>query len=267
MVVFPNCKINLGLSVLRKRPDNFHDLQTVFYPLPFYDVLELVQSPVFSMNQTGISIEPAPGGNICERAWKLLNKDYPQLPEIAIHLHKTVPIGAGLGGGSADAAFLLAAVNKKFRLGITDKKLAAYALELGSDCPFFLLNKPALATGRGEILKPVSLDLSAYRLVVVNPGIHVSTALAFSLITANDNQENPEDIIRLPVNEWKGRLVNDFEAPVFKLHPALQSIRDQLYNAGALFAAMSGSGSTMFGIFDKASALPDFPAGYLVKSF
>ena len=267
MVVFPNCKINLGLSVLRKRPDNFHELRTIFYPLPFYDVLELLRSPYFKISQTGISLDSDPAANLCVRAWQLLKKDHPSLPELSVHLHKNIPVGAGLGGGSADAAFLLAAVNKKFRLDLSADRLAAYALELGSDCPFFLLNKPALATGRGEILQPVPLDLSPYLLVIVNPGIHVSTGQAFSMITPNETGESPEEIVRLPVAQWKGRLVNDFENPVFAKYPAVKSVRDQLYTSGALFASMSGSGSTVFGIFEKDHLVPQFPPGYLVKVF
>ncbi|RYY63050.1 MAG: 4-(cytidine 5'-diphospho)-2-C-methyl-D-erythritol kinase [Chitinophagaceae bacterium] len=267
MVVFPNCKINLGLSVLRKRPDNFHDLKTIFYPLPFYDVLEIIQAPVFSMNQTGIGLDVDAAQNICVRAWQLLQRDHPQLPQVLIHLHKNIPAGAGLGGGSADAAFLLSTVNKKFRLGISHDRLAAYALELGSDCAFFLVNKPAVATGRGEILEPVSLDLSAYRLMVINPSIHVNTGEAFAMITPRDDGPDPEEIISLPIDQWKGRLVNDFEAPVFARHPEVQAVRDKLYDAGALFAAMSGSGSTVFGIFSKEVPVPVFPAGYLVKVF
>ncbi|MET0638347.1 MAG: 4-(cytidine 5'-diphospho)-2-C-methyl-D-erythritol kinase [Chitinophagaceae bacterium] len=282
MVVFPNCKINLGLSVLRKRPDNFHDLETIFYPLPFYDALEIVRKqenqirdvPELKLpegimfRQTGIQLGIEPDDNICIGAWKLLKNDFPDLPGINIHLHKNIPVGAGLGGGSADAVFLLTAINNKFRLNLDDQQLHRYALKLGSDCPFFLVNKPCLATGRGEKLSVVDLDLSVYTIVIVNPGIHVNTGMAFSKIIPRLPVKSIADIVRLPIPEWKHQLVNDFEAPVFEMHPGIAALKEKLYTSGALYSAMSGSGSTVFGIFARGTAGNlSFPPDYIVRSF
>ncbi|RYY56338.1 MAG: 4-(cytidine 5'-diphospho)-2-C-methyl-D-erythritol kinase [Chitinophagaceae bacterium] len=267
MVVFPNCKINLGLKVLRKRADGYHDLSTVFYPLPFYDSLEIVQSPVFSFTQTGHQLSIPDGENICVKAWQLLKKDFPSLPEVAMHLHKTIPAGAGLGGGSADGAFVLKLANRKFRLGIPEAELTGYALQLGSDCPFFIINRPAIGNGRGEILEPVALDLSQYQLLIVNPGIHVHTGQAFSFVRPSATGPDPASIMDIPVTEWKNVLLNDFEPGVFSLHPEIGKIRDRLYEAGAIYAAMSGTGSTVFGLFEKTTPTPSFPVHYLVRSF
>jgi 4-diphosphocytidyl-2-C-methyl-D-erythritol kinase len=267
---FPNCKINLGLNIVRKRPDGFHDIETVFYPISIQDALEVIGLPSANTNQfkqTGIEIPGGSDNNICLKAWEVLKKDYPDLPFVSIHLHKTIPVGAGLGGGSADGAFMLQLLNRKFRLGLDDKSLINYALLLGSDCPFFIKNKPVLATGRGEIFQNVDLDLTSYKFVIVNPGIYVSTAEAFGSITARQPSENIVDIIRLQPTEWRGRLKNDFEEPVSKQHPEIAAIRDALYNKGAVYAAMSGSGSTVFGIFEKEKEVVfDFPGNYFVKT-
>lgn len=267
MVVFPNCKINLGLKVIRKRPDGFHDLSTVFYPLPYYDALEMQRSDQFSFTQTGQVLDITAADNICVKAWELLRRDFPDLPSVSIHLHKTIPAGAGLGGGSADAAFLLKLANRKFRLSLSDDQLIGYALQLGSDCPFFIINQPAVGTGRGERLQPVSLDLSAWRLQVVNPGIHVNTGKAFSFVQPSASGPDPAVQVLRPVSEWKGTLVNDFENGVFSLFPEIQAIRDRMYAAGAVYAAMSGTGSTVFGLFDRETPAPVFPDNYLVREF
>jgi 4-diphosphocytidyl-2-C-methyl-D-erythritol kinase len=268
VVVFPNCKINLGLSVLRKRADNFHDLQTVFYPLPFYEPLELIRSASNSFSQTGIALHIQPDDNICMKAWKLVKADYPALPEVSVHLHKCIPAGAGLGGGSADGAFMLKALDKYFRLQIPPEKMMEYALSLGSDCPFFLLNSPCVATGRGEQLVPVDLSLSGFSIVIINPGIHVSTATAFSSIVPQVPETDIADIILLAPDSWKNELHNDFEKPVFSMYPEISAIKTKLYDSGAVYAAMSGSGSTVFGLFEKsATTVPWFPANYLVRRF
>ena len=193
MIVFPNCKINLGLNVLGKRPDGYHNIETVFYPLPFYDVLEVIQS---SNNQqpvelflSGNKIEGKTENNLCVKAYHLLKKDFPQLPPVKIYLHKVIPAGAGLGGGSADGAFTLILLNDKFHLQLSQQQLLNYALQLGSDCPFFIINKPCFAQQRGEILEPIQLNLSAYKLIIINPGIHVNTGWAFTQVEFSDNNQ------------------------------------------------------------------------------
>lgn len=271
MIVYPNCKINLGLRILRKRDDGYHDLETVFYPVKFNDLLEIIQAGYQSaqpvqFTQSGLSISGNPEDNLCVKAWQLLKKEAPELPPVLIHLHKLIPMGAGLGGGSADGAFALKQVAKQFNLKLPEGKLEELALQLGSDCPFFLLNNPAYATGRGEQLEPISLELSGYKLVLVNPGIHVPTGKAFAGVSPGIPSESVKDIIQLPVSQWKDRLINDFESSVFEQFPEIGKIKDQLYNAGAIYASMSGSGSTVFGLFEKAeSPTLSFPSGWFVK--
>lgn len=267
MIVFPNCKINLGLHITRKRPDGYHDLETVFYPLPLRDAIEVITSPVsaqgFTLHPgpnsvelflTGLPVQGSPDHNLCAKAWHLLKKDFPQLPPIQMHLHKAIPMGAGLGGGSADAAFTLQLLNNKFRLGLTNEQLLDYALQLGSDCPFFIINKPCIATGRGELMQTILLDLSAWSFLLVYPAVHINTGWAFSQITPAPPQQPLSEIIQQPVDTWKHTLINDFEAPVCQHHPALQNIKDTLYAAGAIYASMTGSGSSFYGIFPKEKA-------------
>jgi 4-diphosphocytidyl-2-C-methyl-D-erythritol kinase len=281
MIAFPNCKINLGLRILNKREDGYHNLETIFYPVGWKDVVEVVRrddgrqtidhsnasnlqpttyNSELSFTSTGLEVKGDAQNNLCIKAYQLLKKDFPSLPPIEMHLHKTIPMGAGLGGGSADGAFTLKLLNDKFQLGLSTEQLIAYALQLGSDCPFFILNKPCYATGRGEILEPVELDLIAYQFVLVNPGIHVNTGWAFSQVADHkvsghlewpDTYANLRTIIQQPIHTWKEQLINDFEAPVCKAHPEIASIKNGLYNAGALYASMTGSGSTVFGIFEK----------------
>ncbi|HVU53591.1 MAG TPA: 4-(cytidine 5'-diphospho)-2-C-methyl-D-erythritol kinase [Puia sp.] len=251
MLSFPNCKINLGLRILRRRNDGYHQLETVFYPLPVKDALETIRSEELSFTATGLPIPGDPAGNLCLKAWHLLKKDFPELPPVHIHLHKKIPMGAGLGGGSADGAFMLALLDKQFFLGLSVERLMSYAAQLGSDCPFFILNKPCLGEGRGEELHPIDLDLSPYRLALVNPGVHIGTAWAFSQITPSDKGRSIQDLIKEPAPAWKGQLINDFEAPVLHAYPELKKIKETLYDAGAIFASMTGSGSSFFGIFEK----------------
>jgi 4-diphosphocytidyl-2-C-methyl-D-erythritol kinase len=270
LILFPNCKINLGLHILRKREDGYHDLQTVFYPLPLQDALEVVRHPSpmtdIEFTASGLTVQGNLSDNICFKAYHLIKQDFPDLPPIKLHLHKTIPMGAGLGGGSADGAFMLLLLNKKFNLGIDEKGLIRYALLLGSDCPFFIKNTPSFATGRGEILEDCPIDLPEYQFVVVNPGIHVPTGWAFSQITPSADRPLLKEIIRLPVENWKEGLTNDFEAPVSQHHPEIATIKQTLYEQGAVYASMSGSGSTVFGIFPKSGEpLFSFPAHYFVK--
>lgn len=252
MIRFPNAKINLGLRVTKKREDGYHDLQTIFYPIPLKDALEFIAEPSASSNsftQTGFPVPGETGNNLCLKAYALIKQIHPEIPFLNIHLHKTIPMGAGMGGGSSDAAFMLRMLNDNFDLKLEEKQLAELALKLGSDCPFFLLNQPAFAEGRGEKLKPVELDLSAYKILIVNPGIHIPTAWAFSQLKPNLPDTSLEQIIKFPVSAWKGLLTNDFEEPVFKTYPEIAAIKQTLYMAGALYASMTGSGSTVFGIF------------------
>ena len=259
MLSFPNCKINLGLRILRRREDGYHQLETAFYPFPVKDVLETIRNEALSFTATGLQIPGDASTNLCIKAWQLLKKDFEQLPPVDIHLHKNIPIGAGLGGGSADGASMLLQLNRQFRLGLEEQKLMDYAVQLGSDCPFFILNKPCLAEGRGEKLEPIELDLSRYWLALVSPGIHIGTAWAFSRCTPTEAGRSIREIIAQPVETWRDQLVNDFEAPVFLAHPDLKKIKAQLYRSGAVYASMTGSGSAFYGIFprDAGLSLPD----------
>lgn len=274
MIVFPNCKINLGLHILNKREDGFHNLETVFYPLPLKDALETIPASdsETEFTGTGLAVDGNPADNLCVKAYHLLKKDFPQLPAIKIHLHKAIPMGAGLGGGSADAAFMLKMLNEKFKLHLTTSILIDYALQLGSDCPFFIINKLCFATGRGEKLEEINLDLSAYKIVLINPGIHINTGWAFSNISPALPEKSLKEIIQQPIHTWKEELKNDFETPVFAAHPAIKEIKEALYAQGAVYAAMSGSGSTVFGIFQQDPAgktqldTSDFKKGdYFIK--
>lgn len=268
MIVFPNCKINLGLHIISKRADGFHNLQTVFYPVPLQDALEVVVSPEnqTSLSVTGISIDSPPEENICFKAYQLLKKDFPELPPVAIHLHKAIPAGAGLGGGSADGAFMLLLLNKKFHLQIPEDQLLRYALQLGSDCPFFIKNVPSYAGSRGEDLQQISLDLSPCKIALVNPKLHINTGWAFSQIKPSGDRTSLQEIISLPPVQWKENLFNDFEAPVFAAYPEIATIKQKLYEAGAVYASMSGSGSTVYGIFSQEVPELSFPEHYFVRT-
>ncbi len=269
MVLFPNCKINLGLNITRKREDGYHDLETVFYPVQWQDALEGIKSEVGTeelgviFSNSGLAIDGDAKNNLCVKAYQLLKKDFTGLASVQLHLHKIIPMGAGLGGGSADGAFTLQLLNQICQLGLSQTQLLQYALQLGSDCPFFILNKPCLATGRGEKMEEIPLDLSTYRFVIVHPPVHVSTAKAFAGITPKITKQPIREIIRQPVNTWKGQLVNDFEAGVSKQYPEIGQIRDALYNKGALYASMTGSGSAVYGIFEKKEPIAlSFPSTY-----
>lgn len=271
MIVFPNCKINLGLHILRKRTDGFHDLETVFYPLPLQDGLEIVQSetkePSLTFSTSGLAVDGKPEDNICYKAYFLLKQRFLELPSIKMHLHKVIPMGAGLGGGSADGAYTLLLLNRKFNLDLSEAELIDYALQLGSDAPFFILNKPSFATGRGEQMTPLDLDLASYKILIVNPGLHINTGWAFRQITPQANRPSLKENIGRPIEEWKAVITNDFEAPVAALYPEIAGIKQALYQHGALYAAMSGSGSTVFGIFPREADLQrlSFPTHYFRK--
>jgi 4-diphosphocytidyl-2-C-methyl-D-erythritol kinase len=258
MIAFPNCKINLGLSIVAKRPDGFHELETVFYPVGLKDMVEVIHSddkkiPI-QFTSTGLSIPGDSNNNLCVKAYELLKKDFPTLPNIKIHLHKKIPMGAGLGGGSSDATAVLTLLNKQINLALNKEQLINYAAQLGSDCAFFVYETACHAKGRGEILQPIHCDLSNYTIVLIHPGIHVSTAWAFGQLNPNAKHKSIAEIIKDPIETWKAQLMNDFEAPIFEAHPTLAKIKANLYHQGAIYASMSGSGSSLFGIFDKAQA-------------
>ena len=274
MICFPTCKINLGLRITQKRADGFHALETGFCPISIKDALEIIveqdaNAAPITFTSSGLAINGDPSDNLCFKAYRLLKKDYPTIPNIKMHLHKQIPMGAGLGGGSSDGAFTLVALNQLFDLQIPEDKLMQYALILGSDCPFFILNKPAFATGRGEILKPIHVNLDGYSIVIVNPGIAISTKLAFSVITPKVPDTNMESIICEPVTNWKDFLINDFEEPIFNSFPEIANINQALYQKGAVYASMTGTGSTVYGIFPTSiiDTLDfNFPAHYFVAT-
>ncbi len=271
MVLFPNCKINLGLNIISKREDGFHNLETVFLPVAINDALEVIQSSnsqtAIDFTSSGLQIGGNSADNLCVKAYYLLKAHFPQLPPVKMHLHKSIPMGAGLGGGSADGAFTLIILNKKFGLGLSDDELMKYALQLGSDCPFFIHNKACFATGRGEVLEEININLTGYKLLLVNPGIHINTGWAFSQITPRQPAKSIREIVQQPVDTWKEELVNDFELPVITHHPALQQLKKHLYAIGALYAGMSGSGSTFFAIFAKNSQIDcsNIPPNFFLK--
>lgn len=234
---------------MSKRKDGYHDLETCFYPVPLNDVLEVVPAQqVTTMTTSGIPFF-AEGENLCEKAYELLQKDF-DLPPVDFFLYKKIPVGAGLGGGSSDGAFALLLLNEQFNLGLKQQTLLDYALKLGSDCPFFILGKTCVATGRGEVMQPITLNLSGYHLVLICTGIHVSTRNAFFGIVPQKPAVPISEILTLPPGKWEGQLQNDFEASVFSQTPLLKVIKEELYRAGAAYAAMTGSGSSIYGLFD-----------------
>lgn len=254
MICFPNAKINLGLNVTEKRPDGYHNIETIFYPIPVRDALEIVPSQEFSFSQTGIPVDGPTEKNLVMRALELMRKRF-DIPPLEIHLFKAIPFGAGLGGGSADAAFMLKLLNDFCRLGLSEKELEDMASSIGADCPFFIRNKPVFASGIGNVFTPVDLSLEGYTLCLVKPDIAVSTSEAYSLVKPAFPEVGVIDIIKKPVSEWRELLVNDFEKSVFTRYPEIQRIKEELYNVGAVYAAMSGSGSSVFGLFDKKNSL------------
>lgn len=251
MIQFPNAKINLGLNIVSRREDGFHNLETVFYPIPLFDALEFIvdDNPKFEMH--GIQIPGSNENNLVLKAYYLLKKEFPHIPTISIQLIKRIPTGAGLGGGSSDASFMLMMLNKYFQLEISKNKIKEYALQLGSDCPYFIENTPCFALSRGEILEPITLELSNYYFVVVKPEIHISTAWAFSRIQAKPPVKSCKEIMHQDISTWKNELFNDFEEPILETYPEMLSIKNNLYQKGALYASMSGSGSSFFGIFEN----------------
>lgn len=251
MVSFPLCKINLGLNVINKRPDGFHDIATCFYPVPWNDVLEVVPAKDFTFQASGDPIPGTAADNLCVRAYELLKKDF-KIGPVSMHLLKVIPTGAGLGGGSSNGAFALRLLNDVFNLALTDERLEEYASRLGSDCAFFIQAKPAIGTGRGEILSPANVSLKGKFLVIIKPEVNISTAQAYSEIVPQVPNEAVRSIVEnRDVNEWKQLLRNDFEPSIFRRFPVIEAIHTKLYAFGANYASMSGSGSAVYGIFDR----------------
>ena len=254
MLVLPNAKLNLGLYVTQRRPDGFHTLESVFLPLPWTDALEILPAPTgqpTSLTLTGRPIPGDPATNLCLRAYELLQADFPQLPPVQIYLHKIVPIGAGLGGGSADAAFALKAANELFGLNLSTETLENYARRLGSDCAFFVRNQPVLAVERGDVFEEISLNLAGAGCMVVYPNLHISTGEAYARITPKLPQHPLREALAQPMSSWRDAVSNDFETALTPAHPVLDGIKQQLYAAGATYASMSGSGSAVYGLWES----------------
>lgn len=259
MIVFPNAKINIGLNITEKRPDGYHNLETVFYPIKINDALEAITAPQLNFTSSGISIPGEGANNLCIKAYELVKSDH-ELPPLNIHLHKHIPIGAGLGGGSADAAFFIKLLNQQFGLNLSVGTMQNYARQLGADCAFFIENKPVYAFEKGDQFEPVALDLGNYIIVLVMPPVHVSTADAYSGVQPGATTESLQELINLPVVQWKSRIKNDFEKSVIGKYPLIGEVKQLLYEAGALYASMSGSGASVFGIFETLPSLKHLEA-------
>ena len=252
MITYPNAKINLGLHIVEKRPDGYHNLETVFYPINLQDALEVTKlegEGEYTLKVSGVPIEGEPENNLVVKAYRLLKKDFPDMEPVNIHMYKHIPTGAGLGGGSADAAFMIRLLNEKFNLNLNTEKMEKYATELGADCAFFIQNKPVFATGIGNIFEPINLSLKGYYIVLVKPDIFVSTRDAFANILPMHPSQSLKEIARMPIETWRATMKNDFEESVFIKFPEIAAIKDKLYDMGAIYASMSGSGSSIYGIF------------------
>lgn len=268
MIIFPNAKVNLGLHVIEKRADGFHNLESIFYPVGWEDILEVLHDTTkqtgITFSSSGISIPGNANDNLCVKAYHLISKDYP-MPAVKVHLHKIIPIGAGLGGGSSDAAFFIKALNELFELNLAWGELHHYAKQLGSDCSFFITNKPSLAEGKGDQLESIAISLTGKFIVIVYPEINVNTADAYKGITPVKPKIALEKlIVETPFEQWKDVLVNDFEKTVFEKFPAIKLLKEKMYAAGAVYAAMSGSGSAVYGIFEKKPELENEFEGKLI---
>ena len=253
MITFPNAKINLGLNIVEKRPDGYHNLETIFYPINLQDALEVTRrennDKEYTLHISGSPLEGEPEDNLVVKAYKLLKKDYPGLLPVDIHMYKHIPAGAGLGGGSSDAACMIKLLNGKFSLELSTERMEEYAVKLGADCSFFIRNKPVFATGIGNLFEPVELSLKGYHIILIKPDIFVSTRDAFAEIKPVRPAVSLKEIVKQPMETWKNSMKNDFEDSVFKKFPEIAAIKDELYDLGAVYAAMSGSGSSVYGIF------------------
>ncbi|RUT78473.1 4-(cytidine 5'-diphospho)-2-C-methyl-D-erythritol kinase [Ancylomarina longa] len=257
MLCFPNAKINIGLNVIEKRSDGFHNIETIFYPIPLCDALEITNSNIlqdYQFSTTGIPVTIEDHDNIVMKAFQLLKTEF-AIPPTAIHLHKNIPFGAGLGGGSADAAFMIKLLNDQYHLKLSESRMEQLAGMLGSDCPFFIQNKAVFAEGKGDIFSKVSIDLSNYFIYLIKPNLPISTPEAYRCITPKYPDKSLRELIQQPIELWKDLIFNDFEDSIFPKHEELRTIKDMLYKNGAIYAAMSGSGSSIYGIF-KHKPLP-----------
>ncbi|MDD2799701.1 MAG: 4-(cytidine 5'-diphospho)-2-C-methyl-D-erythritol kinase [Bacteroidales bacterium] len=262
MIRFPNAKINLGLNIVSKRTDGYHNLETIFYPIGLKDALEVVLSKDEndSFHNSGITVDGPSDKNLVMKSLKLMREIVP-IPPIDVYLHKAIPFGAGLGGGSADAATMLLMLNDKFKLGLDQSILLKISAELGADCAFFIENRPMFATGIGNVFEKIEFSLRGYHLVLIKPAIHVSTPTAYSMVVPQQPEISLLEIIERPISEWQTLMKNDFETSVFAKFPIIESIKNQLIDRGALYASMSGSGSSVFGLFKDSQPLmlTDFP--------
>lgn len=260
MLAFPHCKINLGLHITRKREDGFHDLESVFYPVPWTDALEVIckEDKGIRLNMSGISIPGDKEGNLAFKAYELLSADF-NMPGVDMYLHKVIPMGAGLGGGSSDGAFALRLLNQVCRLGLDNTSLRDYASKLGSDCPFFIGDSAQLATGRGELLQPAAIDLRGWHITIVMPPVRVSTAEAYSWIRPHKSSADIPGILSEPPETWNNRLLNDFEPVVSERYPVIGQIKNRLIQLGASYASMSGSGAAIFGLFREKPEKVEWP--------
>lgn len=272
MLVYPNAKINLGLNIVEKRPDGYHNLETLFYPIGLSDALEIIfpeSSEEYIWQSSGIDVDCPPEKNLCIKALKVLREEASkrgkEMPCVGLHLHKVVPTGAGLGGGSSDAAFVMKHVNGLLELGFSEDELERMSARIGADCPFFIRNKAQYATGIGDILTPYETDLSKYHMILVKPQVAVPTKIAYSKVKPRKPEIGITEILKRPISEWRDLLVNDFEESVFAEYPIVAEIKKKLYDSGAIYASMSGSGSSVFGIYEKEPAdIPDIPEGCFV---
>ncbi len=263
MINFPNAKINIGLHITEKRPDGFHNLESCFYPVGWSDVLEVIPANEFSFTSSGIEIPGDPAKNLCVKAYELLKKDF-SLPPLAMHLLKIVPIGAGMGGGSSDSAFTLTLLNQVYHLQLSTETLENYARKLGSDCAFFIQNKPVYCYEKGDQFADISLSLKGKYIVLVYPNLHISTAEAYAGVRPQAPAVNLREALQRPLSEWRHCVQNDFEKGLFQKYPILPELKTLMYSQGAEYASMTGSGSTIYGIFEKEVNFQNILPNYTV---
>lgn len=265
MIVFPNAKINIGLNVISKREDGFHNIETVFYPIPFFDILEVIKdnenkkSEIVTFNTSGNNLDCPVEKNLVYKAYEIFRSYVKNVPSVKIHLHKIIPLGSGLGAGSSDASFMLKILNEFCNNVLSEDDLLELSSKIGSDCPFFIKNAPSIAYGRGEILEPINLNLSDYYIALIIPELNINTGKAYNSIKIKDKKEKSlKELISLPIEKWRDNIVNDFEDIVFEWYPELKKIKEELYKAGAIYSSLSGSGSTIYGIFKEKPELTNY---------
>ena len=271
MITFPNAKINIGLNIVEKRNDGYHNIESVFYPIALNDILEIIENKSYKTSEnkanidiSGIEIkETSPTNNLCIKAFSLIDKDY-NIPPVKIHLHKNIPIGAGLGGGSSDAAFTIKLLNDKFKLNLSSAQMQDYASKIGSDCAFFIENNHAFCFERGDKFDVVNLDLNKYYFVLANPKIHVSTAEAYAGVVPKTPIKSIKELINSPIENWKDTIMNNFEVSIFKKYPEIKKLKETFYNEGAIYSSMTGSGSSVFGIFENKVDLNKIPKEFII---